>query len=98
MKEWYILSGRPAGLAGLLWCQLTDTTQLPTGRHVVSLGHIILIPRKPVFSLTPQFYVLTGEATITNVTEWIDRRSIYPALVQFQQSMFFVRLIIFYCT
>jgi len=38
MKEWYILSARPAGLAGLLWCQLTDTTQLLTVRHVVSLG------------------------------------------------------------
>jgi hypothetical protein len=36
-------------------------------RHVALLGHIILIPSQPVFSLSPQCCVLSGEATNTNV-------------------------------
>jgi len=30
--------------------------------------HIILIPSQPVFALTPQYYVLSGEAANTNLT------------------------------
>jgi hypothetical protein len=37
-----------------------------TGWHVVPLGHIILIHRQPVFALTPQCYVLSGEVISTN--------------------------------
>ena len=36
------------------------------GRHVAPLGHIILIPSQPVFALSPQCCVLSGEATNTN--------------------------------
>jgi hypothetical protein len=32
------------------------------GRHVTPLGHIILIPSQPVFALTPESCVLSGEA------------------------------------
>ena len=40
--------------------------QKSTSRHVISLGHIILIPSQPVFALTQQRWVLTWEATYTN--------------------------------
>jgi hypothetical protein len=33
-------------------------------RHVAPLGHIILIPSKPVFDLSPYCCVCSGEATI----------------------------------
>ena len=36
------------------------------GRHVTTIGHIILIPSQPVFALTPQCCTLRGEATNTN--------------------------------
>jgi len=36
--------------------------QQSTGRHVAPLGHIILIPRQPVFALSPYCRVLSGEA------------------------------------
>jgi hypothetical protein len=36
-------------------------------RHVASLGHITLIPRQPVFTLSPYCIVLREEATNTNV-------------------------------
>ena len=36
-------------------------------RHVALLGHIILIPSQPVFSLSPQCCVLSGEAANTNL-------------------------------
>ena len=36
------------------------------GRHVVPLGHIITIPSQPVFAVTPQCCVLSGEAANTN--------------------------------
>jgi len=35
-------------------------------RHVNQLGHIILIPRQPVFALSPYFCVLKGETTYTH--------------------------------
>ena len=40
--------------------------QHAAGRHVVSLGHIILIPSQTVFALCPYCCVLSGEATNTN--------------------------------
>ena len=40
--------------------------QQPAGRHVAPLRHIIMIPSQPVFALTPQCYVLSGEAANTN--------------------------------
>jgi hypothetical protein len=40
--------------------------QQSAGRHVTSLGHIILIPSQPVFAFTPSCSVLSGEATKTN--------------------------------
>ena len=39
--------------------------QQSAGRHVATLGHIILIPRKPVFALSPYCCVLSGETTNT---------------------------------
>jgi hypothetical protein len=38
------------------------------GRHAVTLGHIIQIPRQPVFTLTDQYCVFSAETTNTNVT------------------------------
>ena len=35
-------------------------------RHVVQLGHIILIPSQPVFALSPKCCMLSGEATNIN--------------------------------
>ena len=40
--------------------------QQSVGRHVVPLGHIILIPSQPVFVLSPYCCVHSGEATNTN--------------------------------
>ena len=37
-----------------------------TVRHVAPLGHIILIPSQPVFALSPEWCVLSGEVTHTN--------------------------------
>ena len=37
-----------------------------TGKYVVSLGHFILIPGQPVFVLSPEYCVLSCEATYTN--------------------------------
>jgi hypothetical protein len=36
------------------------------GRHVTPLGHIILILSQPVCALSPEWCVLSGEATNTN--------------------------------
>lgn len=36
------------------------------GRYVVQLGHIIRIPNKSVFALSPKCCMLGGEATNTN--------------------------------
>ena len=36
------------------------------------LGHIFLIPSQPVFALSPEFCVLSGEATNTNFSLWFD--------------------------
>jgi hypothetical protein len=36
------------------------------GRHVAPLEHIILIPNQPVFTLSPECYMLSGEATNKN--------------------------------
>ena len=35
-------------------------------RHVTPLGHIIVIPSQPVFALTPECCVFSGETAITN--------------------------------
>jgi hypothetical protein len=32
-------------------------------QHVAPLGHIILIPSQPIFALSPECYVISGEAT-----------------------------------
>jgi len=40
--------------------------QQSADRHVAPLGQIILIPSQPVFSLSPECYMLSGEATNTN--------------------------------
>ena len=41
-------------LVGFLQCQLAETTEQSTGRHVGLLEHIILIPSlQPVCALTP---------------------------------------------
>jgi hypothetical protein len=39
----------------------------PADRHVAPLGHIILIPVHPVFALSPECCVLSGESTNTNL-------------------------------
>jgi hypothetical protein len=41
--------------------------QQSAGRYVAPLGHIILIPSRPVFDLSPDCCMLSGEATNTNV-------------------------------
>ena len=41
--------------------------QQSADRHVAPLGHIILIPNHPVFALSPQCCVLSGETTNTNL-------------------------------
>jgi hypothetical protein len=40
--------------------------QQSAGRHVAPLRHIILILSQPVFALSPECCVLSGEATNTN--------------------------------
>jgi hypothetical protein len=37
--------------------------QQSAGRYVAPLGHIILIPSRPVFDLSPDCCMLNGEAT-----------------------------------
>ena len=52
-----------------LWNFYNDSSlkQQSAGRHVVPLWHIILIPRQPVFVLTPYCCLLNGEAANTNL-------------------------------
>jgi len=40
--------------------------QESAGRHVAPLGHIIMIPSKPVFVGTPRWCMFNGEAAPTN--------------------------------
>jgi len=40
--------------------------QQSAGRHVATLGHIIMISSQPVFTLTPSNCVLSGGAVNTN--------------------------------
>ena len=40
--------------------------QRSAGRHIAPLRHTILIPNQPVFVLSPQCCVLSGEATNTS--------------------------------
>jgi hypothetical protein len=40
--------------------------QQSANRHVAPLGHIILIPNQPVFSLSPYCCALSGESITTN--------------------------------
>jgi hypothetical protein len=43
------------------------------GRHVTALGHIILITSQPVFALSPECCVLSGEArNIKFIVFWFD--------------------------
>jgi hypothetical protein len=51
--------------------------QQSVGRHVAPLWHIILIPSQPVFALSPECCLLSGEATNTN---FIVFGLIWPAL------------------
>ena len=44
-----------------------ELTQQSAGRHVATLGNIFLIPRQLVFPLSPQYWVLSEESTITNL-------------------------------
>jgi hypothetical protein len=60
------------------WCPLCRTIRLvrlysasslkqqSVGRRVAPLGHIILIPNYPIFSISPYCCTLIGEATNTN--------------------------------
>jgi hypothetical protein len=41
-------------------------------RHVATLGLFILIPNQPVFALSPEFCVLSREATNTHFSLWFD--------------------------
>ena len=50
----------------LSWIFIVPLKQQSADRHVAPLGHIILIPSQPVFVLSPQCCVLSGEATNTN--------------------------------
>jgi hypothetical protein len=50
-------------------------------RHVAPLGHIILIQSQPVFALTPECRVLSGEATNTNfIVFGLTRPGIEPTI------------------
>ena len=46
----------------------TSLKQHYAGRHVTPLGHIIQIPRQSVFALSPEYCMLSGEATNINFT------------------------------
>jgi len=63
MEWWWcnLLCTRPTRLTGS-----SSLKQQSEGRHVAPLGHIILIPSRPVFALSPLCCVLSGEATNTN--------------------------------
>ena len=41
--------------------------QQTTNRHVVPLGHFIMIPTQPILAITPLYCVLSGEAATTNI-------------------------------
>ena len=52
--------------AELNFYSASSLEQQTTGKYVVSLGHFILIPGQPVFALSPEYCVLSCEATYTN--------------------------------
>ena len=55
--------------------------QQSAGRHVAPLGHIILIPSQPVFALSPECCVLSGEARNTNCIAFgLTRPGLEPAI------------------
>jgi hypothetical protein len=58
-----LICTRPTRLIGN---SATWLKQPSVGRHVAPLGHIILIPSQPVFSLTPCSSVISREATHSN--------------------------------
>ena len=45
------------------------------GRHVAIHGHIILIQSQPLFALTPQYSLISGEVTNTNFIVFVLNRS-----------------------
>ena len=59
-----ILCTRPTRLVGFY--SACSLKQQFSGRHVALLGHIILIPNRPVFPLTPECCMISGEAANTN--------------------------------
>jgi len=70
-----------------LWIFYSDSSlkQQSAGRHVVPLWHIILIPRQPVFVLTPYCCLLNGEAANTNLIVFsLTRPSLEPTIYHTQ--------------
>jgi hypothetical protein len=62
---WDPLCSRPIRWVGFF--SASSLKQQSAGGHVAPIGHIILIPSKPVFALSPYLCVLSGEATKTNL-------------------------------
>ena len=67
--------------------------QQPADRHVAPLGHIILIPSQPVFALSPQCCVLSGEATNANfIVFGFTRPGLEPTIYPFEASTLTITL------
>ena len=54
--------------------------------RVKSLGNIILIPNQPVFTLSPQCCVLSGEAPNTNFMVCLTRSRLKPTIYPTQDD------------
>ena len=60
---------------------VSQLKQLPTTeRHVTKLGYIIMIPSQPIFTLTPQRFILSSEAANTNFMAlvWSEKVRTHP--------------------
>jgi hypothetical protein len=65
-------------------------------RHVASLGHIILIPRQPVFALSPYCCILSREATNTNFIVFdLTRSGLTPRSTTLMTSLLILYYIIY---
>jgi hypothetical protein len=59
------IASKPKSLKNEL-CNASSLKQQFAGRHGAPFGHIILIPSQPVFALSSECCMLSGEATNTN--------------------------------
>ena len=67
--------------AELDFYSVSSLKQQSAGRHVTPLRHIFLIPRQPVFVLTPYCSMLRREAANTNFTAFsLTRLELKPTI------------------